>query len=388
MRFLTAGESHGPMLVGILEGLPAGLAVDLERVDAELKRRQGGYGRGARSAKIESDRVRVVGGLRGGITMGTPLALLIENRDHRHWKGVMDPVGRIGGREVTQPRPGHADLAGGLKYGFEDLRNVLERASARETAMRTALGAVARQYLASFGIDLLSHVVQLGGLEASAPKGSGLAALRKQVEASPVRCADGVVSKRMEARIDAARAAGDTLGGVVELIITGVVPGLGTYVQADRRLDARLGAALLSIPAIKGVEIGPAFAQSVRAGTEVHDPIVPARGRAPLRYSRPTNHAGGLEGGVTNGEPIVLRAAMKPIATTMKGLPSVDIATGRAARSAVERSDVCALPAAGVVAEAVAALVLADAFAEKFGTDTLSEALRAFEAYRRDLRRR
>jgi chorismate synthase len=390
MRFLTAGESHGPMLVGIFEGLPAGLRVDLKALQSDLDRRRSGHGRGARTTKIEADRVEVVAGLRGGLTLGSPVALLIPNTDFKNWKAVMDPVGPVSGREVHRPRPGHADLAGGLKYGFSDLRNALERASARETAMRVALGGLARQYLAHFGVDVLSHVASLGGIDAVEPPARAkLAALRPAVEASPVRTLDAAAAKRMVARIESARVAGDTLGGVVEVLVDGLVPGLGAYVQWDRRLDARLAAALMSIPAIKGVEIGAGFAQSRLAGTEVHDPILPAKGKgSATRYARPSNRAGGLEGGVTNGERLVLRAAMKPISTTMKGLPSVDIRTGKPETSAVERSDVCALPAAGVVGEAVVALELASAWAEKFGGDTMADVEAAVARYRKELKRR
>jgi chorismate synthase len=387
IRYLTAGESHGPMLVGVIEGLPAGLPLDLAVIDDDLRRRQSGYGRGARM-KIESDRAQVVTGLRGGTTLGSPLTLLIENKDWKNWKDVMSPTGKAAGREVYRPRPGHADLTGGLKYGFDDLRNALERASARETAMRVALGAVARQYLEQFHVVILSHVAQLGGIVAEAASGAPNA-LRDRIEASPVRCADPTASQRMMARIDAARSRGDTLGGVFEVIVHGVVPGLGSYVQWDRRLDARLAHALLSIPAIKGMEIGMGFAQTALFGTEVHDPIVSSRGgKGKIRFKRPTNNAGGLEGGVTNGEPIVVRAAMKPISTTMKGLPSVDIRTRKAERSAVERSDICAVPAAGVVGEAVVALTLAEAYSEKFGGDSLQEAARNHRNYLRDISRR
>jgi chorismate synthase len=394
MRFLTAGESHGPMLVGILEGVPAGLAIDLDRVQADCDRRRSGFGRGARTTKIESDTVQVVSGLRGGVTLGSPIALLIANTDWKNWKGVMSPTGKAAGREVYRPRPGHADLAGRFKYGFGDLRNALERASARETAMRTALGAIARQYLETFGVDLLSHVVQLGGVEARpAPILHGgalpgvLARLRREVEASPVRTADQAAGRRMVARIESARAAGDTLGGVVEVLVTGLQPGLGAYTHWDQKLDGRLAQALMSIPAIKGVEIGLGFGASSKLGTEVHDPILPAKGKgAAVRYRRTTNNAGGLEGGVTNGEPLVLRAAMKPISTTMKGLPSVDIRTMKPDTSQVERSDVCALPAAGVVAEAVTALVLADAWSAKFGGDTIDDVKGAVAAYARLLK--
>lgn len=396
MRFLTAGESHGPTLVGILEGMPAGLTIDLSLMQSDLDRRRSGYGRGARTTKIESDTVQIVSGVRGGVTLGSPIALLIENKDWKNWKSVMNPVGKAAGREVYRPRPGHADLAGGLKYGFSDLRNALERASARETAMRVAIGSLARQYLEVFGVDILSHVVQLGGIEAkpvAAMTGSALpgvlARLRREVEASPVRTADLSAGRRMVARIESAKVAGDTLGGVFEVLATGLLPGLGAFAQWDRKLDGRLAAALMSIPAIKGVEVGLGFAASEKLGTEVHDPILPAKGKAAAtRYRRDTNNAGGLEGGVTNGEPLVLRAAMKPISTTMKGLPSVDIRTGKPEMSSVERSDVCALPAAGVVGEAVVALTLADAWAEKFGGDTLDDTRAAVTAYGKLLKKR
>lgn len=386
IRYTTAGESHGPMLVGILEGIPAGLTLDLNALNGDLARRQAGYGRGARQ-KIERDTARIVSGVRGGVTLGNPITILIENRDWKNWQALMDPMGPLKpGREVYRPRPGHVDLAGRYKYGFDDLRNALERASARETAMRTALGGVARQYLAAFGVDILSHVTMLGGIEARVAPAPN-ARLRPLVEASEVRCADELAAQRMISRITAARAAGDTLGGLFEVVAEGLTPGLGAYTQWDQRLDARLARALVSIPAIKGVEIGLGFAQAALAGTEVHDPILPGRGRGP-RYRRPTNNAGGLEGGVTNGEPLVLRAAMKPISTTMKGIPSVDIRTRKAEKSTIERSDVCALPAAGVVGEAVVALTLAEAYAEKFGGDALKETLANHRNYVKETRRR
>lgn len=387
IRYLTAGESHGPMLIGILEGIPAGLKLDGDALNADLARRQAGYGRGARQ-KIEKDTARVVSGVRGGVTLGNPITILIENRDWKNWQAMMEPMGPVkAGREVYRPRPGHVDLAGRFKYGFDDLRNALERASARETAMRVALGGVARQYLRAFGVDILSHVTMLGGIAAQAAPDT-IARLRPRVEASPVRCVDEFAAERMISRITAAQAAGDTLGGIFEVLAEGLTPGLGAYTQWDRRLDARLTRALVSIPAIKGVEIGLGFAQAARSGTEVHDPILPARGPGKVRYRRPTNHAGGLEGGVTNGEPLVLRAAMKPISTTMKGIPSVDIRTRAAEKSTVERSDVCALPAAGVVGEAVVALTLAEAYAEKFGGDSLKETLANHKNYLREIRRR
>lgn len=387
IRYTTAGESHGPKLIGVIEGIPAGLELSAEQIDADLARRQAGFGRGARQ-KIERDRVRIVAGVRGGVTLGSPIALEIENRDWKNWESRMRAAPPVAaGREVHRPRPGHVDLAARFKYGFDDLRNGLERASARETAMRTALGAVARRYLAEFDVDLLSHVLRLGGIDALPPPPGALGELRDRVEASAVRCADPVATERMISRITAVRAAGDTLGGVFEVLVDGLVPGIGAYVQWDRRLDGRLAQALLSIPAVKGMEIGLGFRQADRTGTEVHDPIVPAR-KGRVRYRRPTNNAGGLEGGVTNGERLVLRAAMKPISTTMRGIPSVDIRTKRAESSAVERSDVCALPAAGVVGEAVTALTLAAAYAEKFGGDSMEETRGTYRLYLKALRGR
>lgn len=387
IRYRTAGESHGPKLVGLLEGIPAGLELDVAAIDADLARRQAGYGRGARQ-KIEKDRVQIVAGVRGGVTLGSPIALEIENRDWKNWAKMMAATGPVAaGREVHRPRPGHVDLAARYKYGFDDLRNGLERASARETAMRTALGAVARQYLARFEVDILSHVVMLGGIETPPAPAEPLARLRVRVEDSVVRCADEPATERMISRITAAKAAGDTLGGIFEVLVDGLVPGLGAYTQWDNRLDGRLAQAILSIPAIKGMEFGLGFRQAARAGTEVHDPIVPGRGGR-LRYRRPTNNAGGLEGGVTNGERLLLRAAMKPISTTMKGIASVDIRTRKSEKSAVERSDVCALPAAGVVGEAVTALTLAGAYSDKFGGDSMEETRGNFQSYLKALRRR
>jgi chorismate synthase len=372
LRFLTAGESHGPALVVILEGLPAGLPVSVEAIDEQLRRRQAGHGRGGRM-QIERDRVRVVAGLRFGRTLGSPLALLLENRDWPNWEEKMaveaepsDPPAR-----ATVPRPGHADLAGAGKYGFSDIRNVIERASARETAARVAAGAVARQLLAQFGVAIYGHVLSIGEVEAPPPTAEW-PEVAARAEASPVRCADPGASAAMVAAIDAAREAGDTLGGVFQIVVTGLPVGLGSYVHWDRRLDGLLGQALLSIPAIKGVEVGLGFRAAGRRGSEVHDEILasPAPGGPPRR---PTNRAGGLEGGVTNGEPLLLQAAMKPISTLARPLRSIDLATGAETTAPVERADVCAAPAAAVVGEAVVALVLAPALQEKRGGDSLDE---------------
>ncbi len=380
LRYLTAGESHGPALLGILEGMPAGVPVLPEHIDRELARRQGGYGRGGRM-RIERDAVELLTGVRHGLTLGSPIALLIRNRDWENWREVMSPLppadeaarARAGARALTRPRPGHGDLAGGLKYGHRDLRNVLERASARETAMRVAIGAVCQQFLAQFGIAVVAHVVSLGGVEADV---AGLAPeeIAARAASSPVYCADPAASERMTEAIDRARREGDTLGGVFEVIAAPVPPGLGSHVAADRRLDARLAAALMSIPAIKGVEVGIGFRAAHLPGSQVHDEILPG-------LVRPTNRAGGVEAGISNGQPVVVRAAMKPIATLMKPLRSVDLATGEEAPAGVERSDVCAVPAASVVGQAAVAFVLADALLEKFGGDSLQETRRNFDAY-------
>jgi chorismate synthase len=395
LRFLTAGESHGPALVAILEGMPAGVPIDRDLVAVEMRRRQGGYGRGRRMA-IETDAVEILSGVRAGRTLGTPIAILVRNRDWSNWQLTMaidavPPPDATGARRapVTRPRPGHADLAGAAKYGHDDLRNVLERASARETAARVALGAIARQFLSKVGIDLVAHVTAIGDARvASAGTVSFEAAAR--ADDSPVRCADPGAEASMILAIDAAKAAGDTLGGAFEVIARGVPPGLGSYAQWDRRLDGRLAQALMSVPAVKAVEIGAGIAGAFSMGSGVHDEIVRAGdpGAGFTGLSRPTNRAGGLEGGVSNGEEIRATAYMKPIATLMTPLRSVDLATGEPAAAAIERSDTCAVPAAAVIAEAVTALVLADAFLEKFGGDSLDDVERAFAAWRRELRAR
>src|SRR5437870_8996001 len=384
-RFTTAGESHGRGLVALLEGIPAGLPLAAERVNTELKRRMGGYGRGARM-KIEADQIEWLAGVRAGETLGSPIAMLVWNRDWEHWQDVMAPEADATGagerrRQVTRPRPGHADLAGSLKYDRRDARDILERASARETVARVACGAVCKILLEQFGIEIGSHVVELGGVRAGV--GAQHAAplperLNQASDASPVRCLDPDAEREMIARIDAAKAAGDTLGGVVEVIAVGLPVGLGSHVSWDAKLDGRLAQALMSIPAVKGVELGLGFEAARRKGSEVHDEILPGLARA-------TNRAGGTEGGMTTGEPLVARVAMKPISTLMSPLRTVDLQTGGAAPAQSERSDVTAVPAMGVIAEAMVALVLAEAMLEKFGGDALSEMQRNVAGYQAQL---
>jgi chorismate synthase len=390
LRFLTAGESHGEALVAILEGMPAGLPLSAEPIDRQLRRRQGGYGRGRRMA-IESDRVEILSGVRGGLTMGTPIGLLVRNKDWVNWQWTMavgeSPTPGAGGAHrlpVTHPRPGHADLAGALKYGHHDLRDVLERASARETAARVAVGGCARVLLERFGVRVASHVRALGPVRVDDDLSPSFEAVASLDEDDQIRCVDARFRAQMVAAIDAARAAGDTLGGCVEIVANGAPAGLGSYAQWDRRLDGRLAQALMSIPAIKAVEIGIGVQAAGRPGSQVHDAILPAADPAhPERLSRPTNRAGGIEGGVSNGEDIRVTAYMKPIATLMSPLPSVDLATGHVAPASIERSDVCAVPAAAVVGEAMVALVLAQAFLETFGGDSVTDVERSYEAWRR-----
>jgi chorismate synthase len=365
LRFLTAGESHGPCLTVIVDGLPAGLAVDVALIDRDLARRQGGYGRGGRQ-RIEHDAVEVLGGVIAGRTTGAPVALRIANRDwaswREHWAAADLP-------RLSVPRPGHADYAGMLKYGLDDARPILERASARETAARVAAGALTKQLLAVFEIAVGSYVAAIGPVEAAVPEVSP-AELWALAELSELRCPDAEATERLQAAIDAACQAGDSLGGIFVVQATGVPVGLGSHVQWDRRLDARLAAAILSIPAVKGVEIGPAFENTRIPGRSVHDELLPD-GRGGV--TRRTNRAGGVEGGMSNGAPIELWAAMKPIPTTLRPLQSVDLATGAAAATQYQRSDVCAVPAAAVVGEAMLAWVLADALLEKRGGDSLAE---------------
>lgn len=395
LRFLTAGESHGRALVVILEGLPAGLPIDLDAITRELRRRQGGYGRGRRMA-IESDRADVLSGVRAGETIGGPVAMLIENRDWPNWQYTMRqtaeaPPDAGGARRapVTRPRPGHADLAGGAKYDREDLRDILERASARETAARVAAGALARQLLERAGIRIASHVFRIGSIALDNPSSVTFAQAAALNPDGPIRCADAALEASMIAEIDRAREAGDTLGGAFEMIASGVPVGLGSYVQWDRKLDGRLAQAVMSIPAIKAVGIGAGPLVSERPGSQVHDEMVPAgHDDRATGIARPTNNAGGLEGGVTNGEDVRVAAYMKPISTLMKPLRSVDVATMEPAAAAIERSDVCAVPAAAVVGEAMVALVLADALLERFGGDSIQGLTRAMQATDERLRSR
>jgi len=376
LRFTTAGESHGRGLVAVLEGMPAGLRIAAADVDGELKRRMGGYGRGARM-KIESDHIEWLAGVRAGETLGSPIAMLVWNRDWEHWQDVMAPEADAPGaerrRQVTRPRPGHADLVGVMKFDRTDARDILERASARETVARVACGAVCKILLAQFGVEIGSHVAELGGVVAKLP-GALPTPLNPAADGSPVRCLDPEAEREMVARIDAAKAAGDTLGGIVEVVARGVPVGLGSHVSWDTKLDGRLAQALMSIPAVKGVELGLGFEAARRKGSEVHDEILPG-------LARGTNRAGGTEGGMTTGEPVTVRVAMKPISTLMQPLKTVDLKTGTAAAAQSERSDVTAVPALGVIAEAMVALVLAHAMREKFGGDALSEMRRNWEGY-------
>jgi chorismate synthase len=365
LRFLTAGESHGPCLTAIVDGLPAGLAVDLAAVDRELARRQGGYGRGGRM-RIEQDRVQVLSGLIAGCTTGAPVALRVDNRDWANWRDHWE-AGDL--PKLTVPRPGHADYAGMVKYGLDDARPILERASARETAARVAVGALAKQLIAAFGIAVGSFVTEIGGVVADIPDLPAVE-LWDLAERSEVRCPDRRASELMKASIDEAREAGDSLGGVFVVTATGLPVGLGSHAQWDRRLDGRLAASVMSIPAIKGVEIGPAFENARWPGTHVHDEI---RLDGIGGVTRLSNRAGGLEGGMTNGQPVAVRAAMKPIPTTVTPLRSVNMATGAPASTQYQRSDICAVPAASVVGEAMVAWVLADALLEKRGGDSLAE---------------
>ena len=394
LRFLTAGESHGPALGATIEGIPAGLPLTAEQIAVDLARRQRGYGRGARSTAIEQDRAEILSGVRHGLTLGSPILLLIRNRDWENWTRVMQvepltdeqaaelaAMAEAGDKKaapITRLRAGHADLAGAAKYGFDDVRNVLERASARETAARVAAGAVARAFLAELGIDVRSYTVEVGGVAidpARSTRGRG------ETESSPLRCPDPDAEQRMVARIDEARSSGDTVGGVVEVVASGVPIGLGSYVHWDRRLDAALAGAVMSIPIVKGVEFGLGFEQTRRFGSSVQDVI---EGRdATGAWHRKTNNAGGLEGGISNGQPIVLRGAVKPISTLPRPLASADLVTGRPVDKAhYERSDISVVPATGVVAEAMVCLTLADFALEKFGGDSLAETLAGAARYR------
>jgi len=373
MRYITAGESHGPQLTTIIEGVPAGLSLVADDINEELARRQKGYGRGRRM-QIETDQVQILSGVRHGETLGSPIALVVENRDFAHWTKIMgaEPLTEQEEKEmkrkVTKPRPGHADLNGAIKYGHRDMRNVLERSSARETTVRVAAGAVAKKVLAELGIKVAGHVIEIGGVQAKEITYSSIEELKSITEASPVRCLDDEAGNQMMKAIDDAKANGDSIGGIVEVIVEGMPIGVGSYVHYDRKLDAKLAAAIMSINAFKGVEIGIGFEAAHRPGSEVHDEILWNEEHG---YTRRTNNAGGLEGGMTTGMPIVVRGVMKPIPTLYKPLQSVDIDTKEPFTASIERSDSCAVPAASVVAEAVVAWELATALIEQFGLDRM-----------------
>ena len=400
IRYVTSGESHGKALIGILEGIPSGLPVSDGDIDRELRRRQRGHGRGGRM-KIEADRANILSGIRFGKTIGSPIALLIENKDWQNWEDEMSVIpltsslnkGRNKGELGASPRPGHADLAGAVKYDTHDMRNILERSSARETAMRAALGAIAKRFLSEFGIKIGSYVIQIGKVQSSKLKVKSsekeLLESFRSAEISPVRCPDKISSKKMVHLIDKALKEGNSLGGIFEVFAAGVPIGLGSHIQWDKRLDGKLAQALMSIQAIKGVEIGMGFEMSKKSGSEVMDEIFYEKfgvRSSELRithhgFYRKTNNAGGIEGGMTNGMPIIIRAAMKPIPTLRKPLYSVDINTKKPIKAAYERSDICAVPAAGVVGEAMTALVIADTFLEKFGGDSMAEVKRNYNSY-------
>lgn len=380
MRYLTAGESHGPELTTIIEGVPAGLTLSVEAINQELARRQGGYGRGGRM-KIEKDQIRITSGVRHGKTLGSPITMIVENRDWKNWQKVMsvEPVEEKAEklRRVAKPRPGHADLVGGMKYHHSDLRNVLERSSARETTMRVAVGALAKQILAAVDIEIASHVAILGGIEATVPEKMSVSEIQSKTAASEVNMVDETVEEAVKELIDQTKKAGDTIGGVVEVRTDNVPAGLGSYVQWDRKLDGKIAQIMLSINAFKGVEFGIGFEAAHQPGSKVMDEIVWNNG-----YSRTSNHLGGFEGGMTNGEQIIVRGVMKPIPTLYKPLMSVDIDTKEPYKASVERSDSTAAPAASVVAEHVVATVLAEEILEKFSSDTIDELQQAVAEYR------
>ncbi len=388
LRMLTAGESHGPELTGILEGMPAGLKLDRDAIDRELARRQKGFGRSGRM-QIETDRADIRSGVRFGVTLGSPITVAVMNRDWENWQERMAVWDGRDDTPVTIPRPGHADLAGYLKFGHQNLRNVLERASARETAVRVALGAIVRQLLDRFGVWIGSHVIQIHAEKTektflSCCDGEAntwadtIRALHDRAEASDLRCGDPDAAERMREAISRAQADGDTVGGVIEVTALGAPPGLGSYVFWDTRMDARIAAAFMSIPGIKAVDIGDGWNNAGQLGSQVHDPIMPGSKSKPARTS---DHAGGIEGGITNGTPVIVRAAMKPIPTLTRPLPSVDLKTGESVSAHKERSDVCAVPAVSVVGEAMLALVLADAFCERFGGDSVDQMINHFRTH-------
>ncbi|WP_281862766.1 chorismate synthase [Planomicrobium okeanokoites] len=373
MRYLTAGESHGPQLTAIIEGLPAQLPLTAEMINKELKRRQGGHGRGRRM-QIETDTVEIVSGVRHGKTLGSPVALVVKNDDWKHWTNVMgiEPIEETDEvkRQISRPRPGHADLNGGMKYGHRDLRNVLERSSARETTVRVAVGAVAKQLLSQLGIELVSHVTEIGGIKVNPESytGKSAAEIRELVEKDAVYCADPSVTQQMTDLIDETKKNGDSIGGTVEVIVEGMPAGIGSYVHYDRKLDAKIAASVMSINAFKGVEFGLGFEMARKPGSQVHDEILWSEAQG---YTRKTNNLGGFEGGMTTGMPIVLRGVMKPIPTLYKPLQSVDIETKEPFQASIERSDSCAVPAASIVAEHVVAWEVANALLEQFDADQL-----------------
>lgn len=403
LKYITAGESHGPQLTAILEGLPSGIKISLDEVNSELLRRQGGYGRGGRM-KIEQDRVQVLSGLRFGKSLGSPIAMVVENKDWKNWTGVMsvDGKGKVKGKEVTRPRPGHADLTGAMKYDFEDVRNVLERSSARETAARVCVGAVAKQFLKEFGINIYSWVTQIGDQSIKPINGltnDSLENINKyfeRAEKSPVRSPVKSSEKNMIDFIDRAKKKGDSVGGVFQVLATGVPPGLGSYVHWERKLDSRIAGGLLSIQAIKGVEVGIGFDAALTPGSKVHDEIYYEKAKKSKdkysywpqtpRFSRHTNNAGGIEGGMSNGEPLVLSAVMKPIPTLHKPLKSVDITDKKQFQAGIERTDICAVPAAAIVGEAVLSFELARAFIEKIGGDSMKEVKRNYKGYLKQIK--
>lgn len=392
IRYLTAGESHGQGLVGIIEGLPAGLEITEEDIAVDLKRRQMGHGRGGRM-KIEKDKAQIFSGVRFGKTLGSPIALIVENKDWKNWQtrmSIKDIDESV--KQVTVPRPGHADFAGAVKYGHQDIRNVLERASARETAMRVALGAIARKFLRTFSIKIVSHVLQIHSIKNSFTVASlgaknsdlpfELSEISDLADRSPVRCLDSSIEKEMIAKIDQAKKDQNTVGGIFEVACLNLPVGLGSHVHWDRKLDARISHAMMSIPAMKGVEIGMGFEAGARFGSEVHDQIY--YDKDSKKYFRSSNGAGGLEGGITNGMPLTVRVAMKPISTLMRPLDSVDMATKEQTAAHIERSDVCAVPAASIIGESILALVVADAFLEKFGGDSMKEITRTYRAWEKN----
>lgn len=386
MRYLTAGESHGPQLTTILEGVPAGMPISAEDINNELARRQKGYGRGRRM-QIEKDRVHIVGGVRHGLTLGSPVALMVENKDWKHWTKIMgieaisiDDQEDIK-RKITRPRPGHADLNGGIKYGHSDLRNVLERSSARETTVRVAAGAVAKKLLNLLGINVAGYVREIGGIIAKDLPYENIDELKEKTENSPVRCLDDEAAEKMMEAIDSAKKSGDSIGGVVEVIVEGMPPGIGSYVHYDRKLDAKIAMAIMSINAFKGVEFGLGFEMARKQGSEVHDEIAWSEESG---YYRKTNRLGGFEGGMTTGMPIVVKGVMKPIPTLYKPLKSVDIESKEVFEASIERSDSCAVPSASVVAEAVVAWELASALCSQFNSDQFEKMKESIDEYRKD----